>query len=94
MNEARSANASFIESTRSGTLVAADLRAKMQRRIEKDSMAMESDSEKKKSEKVFDESELWVDAEDDEELMDAMLQKHGFGMFSRFVAFAVSYIIF
>lgn len=79
MNQARSANASFIESTRSGTLVAADLKAKMQRRMEKDSMAMDSDSEKRKSEKAVDESELWVDAEDDEELMDAMLQKHGFG---------------
>lgn len=94
MNQARSANASFIESTRSGTLVAADLKAKMQRRMEKDSMAMDSDSEKRKSEKAVDESELWVDAEDDEELMDAMLQKHGFGMFSGFLALLVLSIVF
>jgi hypothetical protein len=79
MNESRSSNTSFIDSTRSGTLVAADLRSKEQRSREKEAMFDDSDPKPKKAQKDFGENDWWVDAEDDEELMDAMLQKHGFG---------------
>ena len=85
MNESRSSNTSFIDSTRSGTLVAADLRSKEQRSREKEAMFDDSDPKPKKAQKDFGENDWWVDAEDDEELMDAMLQKHGFGTFLFFL---------
>jgi hypothetical protein len=82
MNEARSSNCSFIDASRGGTLLAAELRAKDHRRREKAALDDDSDhSTHKKQSKTQAEGEWFVDAEEDEELMDIMLQKHGFGTF-------------
>jgi len=80
MTEDRSSNRSFIDVTRAGTLVAAEIRQKEQKLAKKDADPDASEKKPKPSEfkDVYD-GEWFVDAEEDEELMDTLLQKHGFG---------------
>ena len=82
MNETRSSNTSFIDSTRSGTLIASELKAKEKRRREKESDAEFVEKQRKGANfnDVY-EGEWFVDAEEDEELADTMLKKHGFGTY-------------
>jgi hypothetical protein len=85
MNETRSVNSGFIDSTRGGTLVAAELRAKEQRKRDRELQYDEKEPTSKPTQ--FDdvyEGDWFVDAEDDEELADTLLQKHGFSTFDRF----------
>lgn len=89
MNETRSSNSSFIEDTRAGTLVGSEVRAKEARTWQKEKSALseengdfsEKDTKAKPKEYFSDvyEGEWFVDAEEDEELADTILQKHGFG---------------
>lgn len=82
MNEGLTSNSSFIEATRGNTLVAEDIRAKAQRKREKQADPDAPDEKQKAAsfDDVYD-GEWFVDAEDDEELQDTMLAKHGFRTF-------------
>ena len=79
MNETRSTNAGFIDSTRAGTLIGDELKAKEQRKRDKE--RQEDSTDPKSTPTQFNdvyEGDWFVDAEDDEELADTLLQKHGF----------------
>jgi len=85
MAEDRSSNASFIDITRAGTLVAGEIRQKEQKLAKKDADPNTTQKSTKPTDfrDVYD-GDWFADAEEDEELMDTLLQKHGFGMFPFF----------
>lgn len=82
MADDRSSNTSFIDTTRSGTLVAGEIRSKERKLAQKEADPDSNQKPTKATEfkDVYD-GEWFVDAEEDEELMDTLLQKHGFGMY-------------
>ena len=78
MNETRSTNAGFIDSTRAGTLIGDELKAKEQRKRDKE--RQEDSTDPKSTPTQFNdvyEGDWFVDAEDDEELADTCSKNMG-----------------
>ena len=84
MNESSSINSSFIDVTREGTLIGKEIERKKRSQLQKESEQLQNKDLPQKKVKTSNfndiyEGEWFVDAEEDEELMDFMLEKHGFG---------------